>query len=412
MAEPTKRENGYDFPASAYAYVPDPEKPSTWKLRLWETPDKKETPRQVGMAVAALGEGFRGNKVEIPAEDLPKVKAKVRAAWKKVHPDASDDEMPDVLKKRRLLDVLKAWFAGEAIELEDDGDDDQTQAHDLQTALQSDQYSDQLLATLVAALADTIDSIIDDPNVQDKKQQVVAALQDFANRLEAVGVVKVGRKISGARMQTLKQIQDLLNRLIQEVEQADNTDDNTNTEGAGDVNKIDKSMLPPEVREYVEALEKRAAQAEANAAGEIAEVRKRMEELEKRAREAEEIAKREREERVTKQFIEKAAAYKGLPVQPEEFGKVLKSLAEKAPDEFAKLDEVLRAADEAIAKGKLFAELGGNGRSEGSAYAKLEGIAKAKVAESGGQLTFAQAFQKACQEHPELYLQYKEEKGV
>jgi hypothetical protein len=102
MAErkPVKVENGVEFPAEAYAYVPDPEKPSTWKVRLWEDPEKKETPRQVGMAVAALGPGgFRGNRVEIPPEDLPKVKARVRAAWKKVHPDAGEEEMPPVLRE-------------------------------------------------------------------------------------------------------------------------------------------------------------------------------------------------------------------------------------------------------------------------------------------------------------------------
>ncbi len=46
MAEKVyKTENGMQFPAEAYAYVPDPDKPSTWKLRLWEDPEKKETPR-------------------------------------------------------------------------------------------------------------------------------------------------------------------------------------------------------------------------------------------------------------------------------------------------------------------------------------------------------------------------------
>ncbi|MEC9058100.1 MAG: hypothetical protein VX410_01025, partial [Actinomycetota bacterium] len=35
----TKREDGEDFPAEAFAYVPDPEKPSTWKLRLWDSLD-------------------------------------------------------------------------------------------------------------------------------------------------------------------------------------------------------------------------------------------------------------------------------------------------------------------------------------------------------------------------------------
>jgi tetrahydromethanopterin S-methyltransferase subunit G len=95
----TKTEDGVEFPAEAYAYVPDPEKPSTWKLRLWEDPEKKETPRQVGMAVAALSPGgFRGNRVEIPREDLPAVKKRVLAAWKKVHPDAEPEDVPPVLR--------------------------------------------------------------------------------------------------------------------------------------------------------------------------------------------------------------------------------------------------------------------------------------------------------------------------
>lgn len=107
MAErkPVKTENGMEFPAEAYAYVPDPEKPSTWKLRLWEDPEQKETPRQVGMAVAALSPGgFRGNRVEIPPEDLPKVKARVRAAWKKVHPDADPEDMPPILREGADMD--------------------------------------------------------------------------------------------------------------------------------------------------------------------------------------------------------------------------------------------------------------------------------------------------------------------
>lgn len=98
--KPKKTENGIEFPAEAYAYVPDPEKPSTWKLRLWEDLDQKETPRQVGMAVAALSPGgFRGNRVEIPREDLPAVKRRVLAAWRKVHPDAKPEDIPPVLRE-------------------------------------------------------------------------------------------------------------------------------------------------------------------------------------------------------------------------------------------------------------------------------------------------------------------------
>jgi hypothetical protein len=93
-----KTEDGVGFPASDYAYVPDPESPSTWKLRLTSTPGGEPDPNIVGAAIAALGKGFRGNKVEIPKEDLPKVKDKVLSAWKKAHPDYKEEEIPEVLK--------------------------------------------------------------------------------------------------------------------------------------------------------------------------------------------------------------------------------------------------------------------------------------------------------------------------
>ncbi len=86
---PSKTENGVSFPKEAYAYTPSDES-SSWKLRLWETPDKKETPRQVGMAIAAMGKGFRGNKVEIPAEDRAAVMARIRSAYRK----ANGKDMP------------------------------------------------------------------------------------------------------------------------------------------------------------------------------------------------------------------------------------------------------------------------------------------------------------------------------
>lgn len=97
-----KTEGGEVFPASDYAYVPDPEKPSTWKLRLTSTPGGKPDSRIVGAALAALGPGYRGNKVEIPEADLAGVKSKVRAAWKELHPD---QEIPQVLKTAEEIEM-------------------------------------------------------------------------------------------------------------------------------------------------------------------------------------------------------------------------------------------------------------------------------------------------------------------
>jgi len=96
--KPTKSEGGRNFFASDYAYVPDPQKPSTWKLRLTNTPGGAPDPRIVGAAVAALGKGFRGQKVQLPAADRGRVRARVRAAWLKANPEKSREDLPNILK--------------------------------------------------------------------------------------------------------------------------------------------------------------------------------------------------------------------------------------------------------------------------------------------------------------------------
>ncbi|HEX4311893.1 MAG TPA: phage protease [Acidobacteriaceae bacterium] len=93
MSEAIKTDNGIEFPAAAYAYVPDAADPSTWKLRLWADLDAKATREQLGATAAALSPGgFRGEKADIPAADLARVKARIRAAYQKL--GVADDEMP------------------------------------------------------------------------------------------------------------------------------------------------------------------------------------------------------------------------------------------------------------------------------------------------------------------------------
>lgn len=100
-----KTEDGKKFPKEAYAYTPS-DFPGSWKLRLWATPDGGPDARIVGAAVAALGKGFRGNKVQIPIEDLPGVKAKVRAAWVKANPDKDKDELPEVIQASGAIELV------------------------------------------------------------------------------------------------------------------------------------------------------------------------------------------------------------------------------------------------------------------------------------------------------------------
>ena len=86
-----KTEDGVQYPMQAFAYAPD--KPSEWKLRLWEDPEKKVTRAQLGRAAAALSPGgFRGQRVQIPAADLAAVKRKIRAAYHSL--DVANEDIP------------------------------------------------------------------------------------------------------------------------------------------------------------------------------------------------------------------------------------------------------------------------------------------------------------------------------
>jgi len=103
-----KTEDGVKFPAAAFAYAPDPEKPSEWKLRLWEDPEKKVTRRQLGAAAAALSPGgFRGQKVQIPSADLPAVKRKIRAEYRKL--DVADEEIPRWVKESMTRELVQNY---------------------------------------------------------------------------------------------------------------------------------------------------------------------------------------------------------------------------------------------------------------------------------------------------------------
>ncbi len=76
-----KTEGGTAYPAEAFLYVPDPAaNPSEWKLRIWDA-SMKPSKAQMGAAAAALGPGYRGNKVELPAGDKAKCIAKLKAMY-------------------------------------------------------------------------------------------------------------------------------------------------------------------------------------------------------------------------------------------------------------------------------------------------------------------------------------------
>ncbi len=97
MATPMKTEGGKEYPAEAYAFVPDKTLPSTWKLRLWESPSVKVTVAQLGRAAAALSPGgFRGQPVDLPPGARSSVIARIRSEYRKLGVAPAD--MPGAIK--------------------------------------------------------------------------------------------------------------------------------------------------------------------------------------------------------------------------------------------------------------------------------------------------------------------------
>jgi len=102
-----KTEDGIEYPAAAFGYVPD--KPSEWKLRLWEDLEKKVTRAQLGRAAAALSPGgFRGQKVEIPSADLASVKRKIRSEYRKL--DVADEDIPRWVQESESRTLLADYL--------------------------------------------------------------------------------------------------------------------------------------------------------------------------------------------------------------------------------------------------------------------------------------------------------------
>jgi len=88
-----KMVDGKALPASAFLFVPDPEMPGTWKLPILDD-EEEMTAEQLGRAAAALGPGFRGQKVELSAEARKAAAKKLIGLYGKL-----DKEPPPYLAK-------------------------------------------------------------------------------------------------------------------------------------------------------------------------------------------------------------------------------------------------------------------------------------------------------------------------
>ena len=185
--------------------------------------------------------------------------------------------------------------------------------------------------------------------------------------------------------------------------------------------KSDEAIdLPGEVYDYIEALESANAEM-VDELSKMAEFVEGEDELlksadpaiveivkaaEERAEAAEQIAKAERDFRLEREFIAKAAEFDRLPVDAAEFGPVLKAAAEVLTEEqFDAITSVLAAANESVAQGNLFTEVGkATSFTNDSSMSQIEKAA-ARLRE-GSDMTRAESIAKAVEADPSLYTEY------
>ena len=95
------------------------------------------------------------------------------------------------------------------------------------------------------------------------------------------------------------------------------------------------------------------------------------------------------DERQTRQYIEKAAELDCLPAETEELGLILKSIAVVDDATYAKLEAILKMANEVIRQGALFSEMGYSGSASATspedAWGQIETLANQIVAKDSSR---------------------------
>jgi hypothetical protein len=156
---------------------------------------------------------------------------------------------------------------------------------------------------------------------------------------------------------------------------------------------FDLSAVPDELRPTLEVIFKEHEQA----------VRK--------AQELEAVLKAEQDRRKTLEFVERAKQYTHLPINPEEFGPVLKQISESAPEAFQKLEQVLKAADENLRVAGSLKPVGRDSTGTGgnTAWDQICALASQLVEKAEHKLSFEAAVDKVLQSRPDLYRRYLDE---
>jgi len=124
---------------------------------------------------------------------------------------------------------------------------------------------------------------------------------------------------------------------------------------------------------------------------------------------AKEELRKEREARRDEEFVQKAAGWSHLTVDAKDLGPALRRLTDIDANLASQVEKALSAANAQSESAAIFDEIGRGSRpDDGSAYAKVESMAKAAV-NNGDFKTMEQAVASIVTQNPDLYAAYRAE---
>lgn len=138
-------------------------------------------------------------------------------------------------------------------------------------------------------------------------------------------------------------------------------------------------------------------------------VREMLEKAQGEANVAREELRKERQERRNEEYVAKAAVWNHLTIDAKEFGPALARLSDIDANLSQMVEKAMSGANAQAESASIFDEIGRPVRSDdGSAYARVETMAKAAVA-SGEFVTLEQAIAGVVVKNPDLYAAYRAE---
>ena len=175
---------------------------------------------------------------------------------------------------------------------------------------------------------------------------------------------------------------------------------------------LQAKLVELETKESEDEMEKSETVADEFLKSAPESVVKMIEDFKKQAETATEELRKEREAKADAEAIEKAKGFTHLNLDAEKVGPTLRRLSTVDADLAKSVEEILTSVNAQAESANIFAEIGKSADfTTGDAYGRLTTMAKSLV-EEGNAKSFEQAFADVASANPELYVQYRNEKGA